>query len=176
MPNNMTVARLVNTPRELNQGGTGTAEILFTTDGTVAAKTQLPSNGEFKNRPFLVRAWGRVTGGGTTNFTVKLYFGTSNTIASNTIVEASTARAVDSANHNWIIEIWVVWDEVSDKIQGVGRSVVANLADAVAVIDNVPGSVDPSDNTERAFTVTGTFSSGFAGNVANLDGLEVVGQ
>lgn len=172
MPNTNTVQQLINKPRELNQGGVATTETLFTTDGTVAAATKI-SGAEFKNRPFLVRAWGRVTGGGTANFTVKLYWGVSNTIASNTIIEASTARAVNSASHSFLIEVEVVWDETSDKIQGIGRSVVANIADAYAVIDNIP-SADPELTTDYGFTVTGTFSGGFAGNVANLDGLEVV--
>jgi hypothetical protein len=172
MPNTNTVQQLVNKPRELNQGGTSTSETLFTTDGTVAAKTNIVG-GDFKNRLFVVRAWGRVTGGGTTNFTVKLDFGVSNTIATNTTIEASTARAVDSASHNWFIEVKCVWDETSDKIQGVGSSMVANIFDAWAVLDAVP-SADPEASTEYGFTVTGTFSSGFAGNVATLDGLEVV--
>lgn len=169
-------------PRELNQGGTGTAILVFSTDGTVPIILPLPSAGQLASgsgtsgtsSAFRVRAWGRVTGGTTTNFTITLQYGTSVTGGSNTTIEASTARAVDSADHLWEINAWCVVDAVSDKIQGYGNAMVANLFDAEAALDNVPTSVDLTANATVGFVVAGTFATGNASNTAHLDGFQLI--
>jgi len=164
------------TPRELNQGGTGTSETVFTSDGTLPVICHLPAAAKLADANnvstamFKVRAWGRVTGGTTTNFTVQLQYGTSATASSNTDIEASTARAVDSASHNWFIEAKLCWDTTSNKIQGCGHAMVANLYDVWAAADNAITSADPDADSEQGFVVTGTFSSGNASNVAVMDG------
>lgn len=182
MGNTNTITKPDKKPRELNQGGTSTSAIIFSEDGTDPIICPLPSAAQlaqgssttgFSSR-FKVRAWGRVTGGTTTNYTVTLYYGTSLTAASNTVIEASSARAVDSANHLWSIEVDCQVDAVSDKIQGFGWAMVANLKDAEAALDNVPTSVDVTAGTSTlGFVVAGTFSSGDASNTAHLDGFQV---
>lgn len=159
--------------KELNQGGTSTAATLFTGyliskdnpfPGTAETITIIPQPNKLVNKSFRIRAWGRVTGGTTTNYTATLLYDT-------TIIEASTARAVNSASHNWFIEAIGVWDSTSNKFQGFGRSMVGNLFDAEAALDNVV-SPDFTTNNTVGFNVKGTFSSGNAANVAYLDGFE----
>lgn len=186
MGNASTIRQMNRKPRELNQGGTGTSAIIFSniTDegdgaaGTLPVLCPLPSAGELasgsgttgKSSRCQLRAWGRVTGGTTTNYTATLYYGTSLTASSNTVIEASTARAVDSANHMWTIEVDFMVDAVADKLQGFGQSSVANLYDAEAALDNIPTSVDVTGNATLGFAVAGTFSTGNASNTAHLDG------
>lgn len=123
---------------------------------------------------FKVIACGRVKGNATTNFTIKLYYGTSNTVADNTLIEASTARAVNSESENWIIEVDLVWDSDSNKINGRGWSMINNLVDAVAAIDNQVTSADPDADAVRGFVVSGTFSVTDTGHTANLDSFVLV--
>jgi|TARA_R100001086_G_scaffold174763_1_gene96077 hypothetical protein len=172
----------VGKPRELNQGGTGTAALVFSTDGDTTYLLPLPSAGQLasgsgttgRSSMVTVRAWGRVTGGTTTNYTATLQYGTSTTSTDNTTIEASTARAVNSADHEWLIEATFVIDSVSDKIQGFGRSMVANLLDSEAALDNVPTSVDVTADGTLGFVVAGTFSAGNASNTSHLDGFQIV--
>jgi hypothetical protein len=174
MPNASVISVPTMKPRELNQGGTSTSETQFTVDGTNGYYVILPSGSQLKNRPFKVFAAGRVTGGTTTNFTISLDYGVSTTIASNTTVEASTARAVNSAAHNWMISVEVMWDSTSDKLQGRGWSMVGNLVDAYAAIDTAVTSADPElGTTVQGFTLTGLFSSGNAGNLAYVDVFQI---
>jgi hypothetical protein len=164
--------------RELNQGGTSTAAQQFKDPGVSAyppLAIQVPADGKFKNKAMLIRAWGRVEGGTTTNFTIGLYWGKSATVANNTLLEASTARAVNSAKAPWMIEALVVWDDDAQKLQGFGRSMVNNLFDAEAALNNAISSVDPDGGaTTYGLTLCGTFSSGNAGNKAYVDGFELV--
>lgn len=162
---------------ELNLGGTSTSAVQFKdSGGSDGLICYIPGSNKLKNRRFKVRASGRVTGGTTTNFTITMYYGVSATVSSNTAIEASTARAVDSASHNWMIEADLVWDVTSQKLQGMGISVVANIGvDAWAVINNVPTSVDLSGEG-LGFTLTGTFSTGNASNVAYCDQFELIPQ
>ena len=165
-------------PRELNQGGTGTSITAFTSDGTTPVLIKVPTAmfaaaAGKPSRKLRVTAYGRVTGGTTTNYTATLQVGTSATPGSNTTIEASTARAVNSANHAWEICADIIWESTSNKMQGRGWSMVANLVDAVAALDNV-ATGDPDDpSVTVAFAVAGTFSSGNAGNLAYLDDFTV---
>lgn len=182
MPDASVISRLNGTPRELNQGGTGTGAILFSTNGTTPIVCPAPVAGTLAggtgtsgySSAFTVRAWGRCTGGTTTNYTATLYYGTSITASENTVIEASSARAINSENENWTIEVDLVWDATSNKINGRGWSMVGNLVDAVAVIDNQVTGANPTLTTSAGFIVAGTFSSGNASNTAHLDGFEII--
>lgn len=179
----VTMSTMNGAPRELNQGGTSTSEVAFTTDGTTVVLLPLPAAGQLSGSPgagsaaFRVTAWGRVTGGTTINYTAQLQYGTSATPGSNTDIEASTARAVNSESGTWMIQTDLTWDVTSSKIQGRGWSMVNTLVDAVATIDNEITSSDPDADGTLGFVVTGTFSSGHASNAAYLDGfvLERIG-
>jgi hypothetical protein len=156
--------------------GNATSETIFKKTGTTVSKCNLPANSELSNTMFKVRAAGKVTGGTTTNFTLTLYFGFSSTIGSNTAIEASTARAVNSVSANWFIEACCMWDDASNKIAGYGRSMINNLYDVEAALNNQITGADPDADTELGFTVTGLFSATSAGNAAIMTVFEVIGE
>lgn len=167
---------------EINLGGTSTSEAQFLTASAqngVAAGTRLicytPGSNSLKSRRFTVRVGGRVTGGTTTNFTAKLYWGTSATIASNTSIATTSTNAVNSASGNWEIVAECQWDSTSQKIGGTFAGYVNATAVARAILSNLPTSVDLSgESTSNGLTVTGTFSSGHASNAAYVDYFEVL--
>lgn len=154
----------------------GNASTIKVFQTSAAAAIVLPVAGasHFKNRRFEVRAWGRVEGGTTTNFTVTLQWGTSATSASNTTVKASSALAVNSEKANWELSGVFVLDGDSLKLQGrVGFRVNDATADAAAVTTEIT-AVDPTvDTALQGFVVNGTFSASNSGNHAYLDGFEL---
>lgn len=165
-------------PRELNQGGTSTSEVAFTSDGTIPVVLDFPSceqlcsaNGRGARR-IAVRAGGRVTGGTTTNYTPQLQFGTSATPGSNTDLESGAATAVNSTTGNWFIEWEGMVDATSNKLLGLGRVGTYGSTEAVTDWtdqDNDVSTADPDSRAAQGFVVTGTFSSGHASNAAYLD-------
>ena len=120
------ISKMNGKPRELNQGGTSTSEVAFTADGTVVILLPLPSAAQLAGgtgtsgycSKFTIRAWGRVTGGGTTNYTPQLQYGTSATPASNTDIESGGAVAVNSVSGTWQIEAHAIWDATSNILDG----------------------------------------------------------
>ena len=162
-----------------------TTETAFTTNGTTVVLLPLPSAGQLAGGSgasgycsrFTIRAWGRVTGGGTTNYTPQLQYGTSATPTSNTDIESGGAVAVNSVSGTWLIEANCIWDATSNILDGFSCHMVSGSTrtfTALAVFDNAITSADPDANTTQGFVVTGTFSSGFATNAAYLDGFEII--
>lgn len=171
-------------PRELNQGGTGTTELVFTSDGTTPVILYLPTAEQLAPASggaafCTIRAWGRVTGGTTTNFTAQLQFGTSATPGSNTDIESGAAVAVNSTSGLW----WLKWEGVvttTGYLDGAGTHMIAGSTrtlTALAAQDNAITTADLDGVTAQGFVMTGTFSGGHASNAAYLDGftLEVHG-
>lgn len=167
---------------EINLGGTSTSEKQFLTasaqNGVAAGqplKCYTPGSNTLKSRRFSVRVGGRVTGGTTTNFTAQIYWGTSSTIASNTSIATSSTNAVNSTSGNWEMNADLRWDSTSSKIGGFFSGFVNATAVSRVVLSNLPTTVDLSgESTANGFTVTGTFSSGNASNVAYVDYFEVL--
>jgi hypothetical protein len=165
------------TPRELNQGGTSSSEVVFTSDGTTPVVLHLPTAEQLAStngigaRRISVSAGGRVTGGTTTNFTAQLQFGTSATAGSNTDLESGGAVAVNSATGLFMIE-WTGVITEDGVLDGAGRHFVSGSTRTFtdwAVQDNAITTADPDGDGSQGFVVTGTFSSGNAGNAAYLD-------
>jgi len=130
---------------------------------------------KLKNKLFTVRAWGRVEGGTTVDFTPSLYYGTSAVVANDTLIKSATAAAVDSAKHNWHIEARLVWDADSDKIQGTFTARIAAIAVTALVVNAAISSADPEEDvsTAKGLIISGLFSTTHAGNHAYLDGFEL---
>jgi hypothetical protein len=122
-----------------------------------------------KNRRFKVRLGGRVTGGTTTNFTVKLYLGA----AINSLIFTSGAIAVNSVSGNFHLEAELDCDSTSKILQGLARGQVNASAVAQAATTAV-ASTDPT--VAQSFSASGTFSVSNASNAAVLDYLEVDGE
>lgn len=185
MPDASVISRMNGKPRELTQGGSSTSEIVFSTDGTTPVVLPLPSAGQLAGGSgtsgycsrFQIRAWGRVTGGTTTNYTPQLQYGTSITSTSNTDIESGAAVAVNSVSGTWQIIAEVIWDATSDILDGFATHMVSGSTrtlTAWAAFDNAITSANPEGDGTLGFVVTGTFSSGAATNAAYLDGFEII--
>lgn len=126
---------------------------------------------------FTVRAWGRVTGGTTTNWTPSLQFGNSNTFTTNTTMGSLTASAFNTASGVWSLDADLIWDATSGKISGTISGLNGSTAAIVAsaLITPVTGQapVAPANAQTLTFSIGGIFSATSASNLAYLDGFEV---
>lgn len=169
---------------ELNAGGTSTSEVQFTTasaNGQVAAGQPLvcyvPGTNVMAYRPFLVRAGGRLGTGVSSNVTVKLYWGSSSTIASNTQIATTGAVAVGTASGTWNLNTQLTWDVASKQIQGKFDGHLYGTAVDTTVLSNTVGTVNlATESTSNGLTLTGQFSAGNASNTLYVDWFEVITQ
>lgn len=165
--------------RELNQGGTSTSETVFTSDGTIPVVLPLPSasqlcsaagaGGQKPSIGFKVIATGRVFTNGTYNVTVKLLFGVSATVGSDTAIATTGVVSCATANYPWRIEATLVWDATSNKIGGWYQAYLNTTIVAPTVVTNVVTGADPDGNGTQGFVVSGTFGTGHASNLMYLD-------
>lgn len=193
MPQASAISKASLPSAELNLGGTSTSEKVFTisTSTTTACILPIPSlealaGANAKKMSILkVYAAGRVTGGTTTNFTPKLYWGTSTTVASDTAFMSGAAVAVNSVSGMWAIEGTLFLDYTSVKIDGYFTNMITGstvtLTAAAKATATLSASSTPAfsftTNSLQGFVLTGTFSSGNAANVAYVDvfQLEMIG-
>lgn len=176
---------------ELNLGGTSTAEKMFTTStsSTTALFCPLPvpdlvATNLKQCSVFRVLVAGRVTGGSSAvTFTPKLYWGSSTTIASNTVLESAAAVTVTAVSGGWFIEGTLIIDYTSGKIDGAtccfGNG-TTSVFTAITKIENVPSSSTTPALTVanptalQGFSVSGTFgTNGQAANTAYVDVFQV---
>lgn len=137
-------------------------------DTTTPVKVYVPGSGKLNGKTCRVSASGYITGAITTNGTIRLQYGTSATGASNTVVEASTARAVNSTTRPFHIEILVTTDSVVKTAVGCGVSYIGNTLDTWAALDNTV-TIDPDlDDGTQAFVCSVEFSEDSASNAAFL--------
>jgi hypothetical protein len=167
---------------EINLGGTSTSEkqfLMASASGSLAAGQPLTcfadGSNVLKRRPFKVVVGGRVTGAGATNFTGKLYLGTSSTIASNTNIASTGAVATAGNTGTWHLEADLAWNSDNGIVSGIQRGWVIAVAVAQATL-TTSASITTlnTENSNNGFTVTGQFSSGIAGNAAYVDYFEVL--
>lgn len=159
-------------------GTSSNSETFFKDSTGATAKLLIP--GKFAKivdggRLFKVRAFGTCKGQtSATTLTLKLYWGLdiSNPGTSNVLIETGTARAITGGRHLFEINAELRWDSLSEKIQGVGSVLIANLYDAMAAIDNIPTGVKFATEP-LGFTVSGTMSTSHADNMAQLRGFEL---
>jgi hypothetical protein len=187
------VSEAVLPSAELNLGGTSTTEKVFCVAGSTTLACILPLNdmetlaGATGKRASMIKitAAGRVTGGTTTNYTPKLYFGTSITVASDLAIGTGATVAVNSVSGTWMIEWTGTIDNVSGKIDGFfsnmvsgsTRTYTAAAAATAAITSATTPALSFTTASAQGFVITGTFSGGNAANVAYVDvfQLEVVG-
>lgn len=155
------------------QGASSTAEFQFVDNQSTPVRAQVKvKHASLEKRIFRVRAFGTVTGGTTTNFTVKLDYGVSATIGSNTTIADSGAIAVNSESGNWKIEAELYLDSVSGKLQGRFNGWINGTEKADTVNTEIASLTELTE--ELGFTVTGTFSASNAGSGAKCEGFEIV--
>jgi hypothetical protein len=140
-------------------------------NSSIACLLTGPGGGVLEQKRFWVRASGYVTTGTNTNVTITLYSGTSLTAGGNTVLGASTARAVNTTSAPWNFEAVLTFDSVSGKLQGSFKDMINNILDADAALSNVvtgvsgaAGSASPALN----FVIGVTFSAANVGNIGNL--------
>jgi hypothetical protein len=122
-----------------------------------------------------VKVGGRVTGGTTTNWTPKVYWGNDSTIANNSEIAALTAFSVVSTSTNWHAEVTLIWDATSSKVNGWFQGQNGTTTVSPTTITNAQTSKDltASDSTSVGFSVTGLFGSTNASNTAYVDYFDV---
>jgi hypothetical protein len=120
---------------------------------------------------FNIKAWGRMTGGTTTNFLPQIQFGVTTTAASNTDFTVMTTRAVNSTSGNWWINVDGIWDLTSLLINGsfTGGGGSAGTLNAPTICTQL--TAKNLTTAGQGFTVSAIFSATNAGNLAYLDGL-----
>lgn len=167
---------------EVNLGGTSTSEVQFLTASAqngVAAGTPLicyaPGSNTLKNRSFRVKAWGRWGTAVASNLTIKIYLGTSSTIASNT--QLATSGAIGSAagasmNATWGLECECCHESTTGSISGLFRGWGNKTVVAQAVLSNTASFNAATEG--QGFTITAQFATGTATNFAYVDGFEVI--
>lgn len=154
--------------------GNASSITAFKTAASAAIVLPLAGASKFKNRRFEVRAWGRVEGGTTGNFTVTLQWGTSATPGSNTTLKASSALAANSEKASWEMQAVFVLDADSQKLQGRAAFRVNDGAVDASAVSTEITALDPTvDSVLQGFVMCGTFSASNAGNHAYLDGFEL---
>lgn len=119
---------------------------------------------------FRVHAWGTAVTSVTSNFQAILYYGVSATAASNTAMITLTNRSYASATGQWTIDGDFVWDNRTQKIQGIIGESTFNLTtlETVALITPV-SSVDLTVSG-LGLSVGALFGTTGAGNIAYMDG------
>jgi hypothetical protein len=156
---------------------TGTATGFLDSTGAKSINLPLPSVRQLTNKLMRLKAWGRVVGGTTANFTPTLYYTVlplvSDVVSNNTIIKAATAAAVDSANHSWHLEAVLRWDSTSSKIQGTTTWSIAGVAVTALSVNAVISSADSTANAPQYLCIAGLFSASNSGNKAFLDGFQI---
>lgn len=132
---------------------------------------QTPGNA----RRFKLSIAGYGVSGTTSTFTLKLYFGTSTTIASNgTAMISATTASFASTNQNFFLNVELIYDSVSKSFAGVYYGQAANtLIDLTAITQTSVTTV--SDVAEgQGFSLTGIFNSTNASNNLVVTTFEII--
>ena len=179
MTNPAVISQMNGAPRELNQAASSTTETVFTTDGTIPVVLPLPTaaqlGGPNRSSMFRVRAWGMVSTAASLTFDVRLYYGTSTTVADNTLLVDSGTITIATTTTNWSIWADLVWDGNSDVINGRGgANVHLTSSGGTGYLMNQVTSADPDGDATRGFVVSGQFGTGNVGNTARLSGMQIV--
>ena|SRR5271165_5368244 len=162
--------------------GNAATETFFLNSLGKTAFVNLQTDGQFKNKRFVLNLAGRVATTSNLTFTINAYLGTTGT-ATDKLIFSSGALTCNTKKTNWHLDVNCFWDGDSQLINGSGFGQLDNQQIGSGGLTNVP-TLDPSlHNTSNSFqavryivTVSGTFSGSSAGNHAFLDVLEVTLQ
>lgn len=169
MGNTNTVYRAKKAASLLNP--TTAATFVQSDDSTKAAAVFFPTTPTGTSASFLFRARGRTTTTGSHNNTPKVSLGTSVTAGSNTIIAASTARAVATTTAVWCIEGTLIWNGTSNLLKGSFWALNGSTAvlDVPAVTTSVTADLSVAG---VGLTVENTVATG-GGDLAYLDELSL---
>lgn len=128
----------------------------------------------FESKLLRIRAAAKVTGGTTTNFTLKVYAnlgGNTNltTFTNDTNLMTSGAVAVNSTTKTFVLDALVVWDNVGARIDGSFQIQAGSSYTSPATLSNAATSV----TFPWGLFATGLFSAGNASNAVTLTELVI---
>lgn len=140
-----------------NQQGNAAVLSVGTTQYISGASTAPSYAQNFDGFPFKLRINGKVTTGASCNVTVAIQQGNSTTVTAGNTVATTGAIAVNTASGNFQLECVCIWDNVTQKIQGViNESWVNATAVATAVVTN---QVAVTAQSSLTFVPVVTFSA-----------------
>lgn len=153
MPSFLATARSNKLPSAALANPTSEAQFLGSDNNVLICP--LEGSGALNNRMFRLRVAGHGSSTGANNLVIKVYFGISTTIGSNTQIATSGNIAMASTAQNWYIDFIMQYDTSSNKVQGEFYGQGANALIARAALSNALTSF--SDVAEgQGFTVTAT--------------------
>ena len=123
---------------------------------------------------FRVLAFGRVVTGTTSNFTVRIMYGVSGTVASNTAIATSGAVSLASLTTHWFMEAFLIYDAPSQRLDGYFSGQLHATTVSPTTLSNPITSVSLTGGATLGFVVTGTFATGNASNTSFLDGFYLI--
>jgi hypothetical protein len=134
----------------------------------------VPGSGRLEQKRFRLIATGCATTlAATTTFAVSIYSGNSLVPANNTLIAALAATVINTTTAPWWIELGLVFDSVSGKLQGSSSGMINNAiiaAAAITPLTGLNGTTAPA-GTEPVFNLCVGVTFGVnanAGNVARL--------
>jgi hypothetical protein len=179
MPSAQTLYRAAMLPS--NDLGNVTAETQFSNGRGALLQLALPSNNSLANKSFRVRMSGRVATTTNTTFNLKVYFGISSTIASNTLILDCAAQTVNNVTSSFSVWCDCFWSADANAITGSGQGEMANNIVGQAVLNNTPLAANPNRDSSTflasggtyGFTLTGIFGGSSAGNHCIVDSFDL---
>lgn len=155
--------------------GTSTAEAMVNNPATAGKPllVQIPSKSPLGGKTFRLEFSGHITTGGTTNVTLKLYSGTSETPGSNTLLGSSSTIAQNSASAPFRAYADLIFDQTSGKLTGTVSFLVNNTLVATVAVSNVVTGVSNLVSPVASFGLSFTCSAGFTTNAIVVDAAEI---
>ena len=161
--------------------GNATIEKQFLNARNALLTLRVPSNSLLSNKAFRAHVSGRCTTTSSITFQLRVYFGSSTTIASNTLMFDTGAQLVNGTSQPFRIHIDMAWSSDGLAITGDGTGQIANNFAGPSTLQNIVTSADPNKdaNTTLAsqptytLTATGVFGTSNAGNHATIDLFEL---
>lgn len=173
MPSFLATARSNKLPSQATGNVTAETQIL----GSDGALLLCPIEGSstLNNRRFRLSIAGRATSGTTSTVNLRLYLGTSTTIATNgTALFNITTASFASGSHTFAIDVLLKLDTVGNIIEGIyfGQAVNTLIA-LTAITSTSTGSFSDTSETQ-AFNLTAIFNSTNASNTLVVDTFELI--
>lgn len=129
----------------------------------------IPPGGQLEQRKFKLLASGYVTAGTTGNVTIKPYPVAAPVLGTTTALGSTGAVSV-TGSCPWSIELNMVYDSVSGKMQGTFRSFLNNtlVAEVAIATTSIPAGISNTALPVASFTLSVTFGTANAGNKINV--------
>jgi len=135
---------------------------------TAALILNIPPGGPLEGRPFQVLASGYLAPAQSSTATLKLWSGTSTTVASDTVLGSSGAVTAFTRKCPWWIKAELQYDSVSGLLTGKIEFFVNNVIVAAVAITNVISSVNNANNPVLSFVLSVAFGTATAPNTINV--------